>query len=141
MVNGSAEIKSADAIAIIGYVEIGASPKNILSLLPLIEDDEDLVPPLRQASNEELEPLVEYIIEKGGVTAQLHRTQRYKQYSGGGNHRMYADDIAAEIQKFGANTFFSQTIRGGRGIKYRKLLKKWRIGVGSRPVCGMRRPR
>jgi uncharacterized protein YaaW (UPF0174 family) len=119
-----------------GLSPFGASSKELVPTgtepLPLIEDDEDLVPLLRQASNEELEPLVKYIIGKGGITAQLHRTQRYKQHSGGGNHRMYADDIAAEIQKFGANTFFSQTIRGGRGIKYRKLLKKLANRCGAK---------
>jgi uncharacterized protein YaaW (UPF0174 family) len=92
--------------------------------LPLVEDDEDLLPLLRQASDDELAPLVEYIIQKGGVTAQLHRTQKYRQYSGSGEHGKYADDIAAEIQKFGANTLCSQTFREGRGIKYGKILRK-----------------
>lgn len=100
--------------------------------LPLIEDDEDLVPLLRQASSEELDPLVEYIIKKGGVTAQLQRTQRYRQFSVSRDHCKYADDIAAEIQKFGANTFWSHAFRKGRGKKYRKILKK----VAKR--CGVR---
>ena len=92
--------------------------------LPLIEDDEDLVPLLRQASNEELDPLVQYILTKGGITAQIKGTQAYKQHSASKNHRMYADDIAAEIQKFGANTFWSHASREGRGIKYGKILKQ-----------------
>jgi uncharacterized protein YaaW (UPF0174 family) len=100
--------------------------------LPLIEDDEDLVPLLRQASNEELAPLVQYIVKKGGITAQLEGTRAYKQYSPSGDHRMYADDIAAEIQKFGANTFWSQGFRNGRGKKYGKILKS----VAKR--CGVR---
>jgi uncharacterized protein YaaW (UPF0174 family) len=91
--------------------------------LPLIEDDHDLVPLLRQASNEELEPLVQYIVEKGGVTAQIDRTRAFRQHSPTGNHQMYADDIAAEIQKFGANTLWSQAFRNGRGTKYRNILK------------------
>jgi uncharacterized protein YaaW (UPF0174 family) len=91
--------------------------------LPLIEDDHDLVPLLRQASNEELAPLVEYILKKGRATAQLDRTQTYKLHSPNGNHRAYADDIAAEIQKFGANTMWSHLFRKGRGKKYRKILK------------------
>jgi uncharacterized protein YaaW (UPF0174 family) len=107
----------------------GSSPADALvpsgsGPLSLIEDDEDLVPLLRQASNEELGPLVEYIIGKGGVTAQLQRTQRYRQYSLSRDHSKYADDIAAEIQKFGANTFWTHTIRKGRGIKYRKILRQ-----------------
>lgn len=92
--------------------------------LPLIEDDEDLVRLLRQASNEELAPLVEYIVKKGGLTAQLPRTQAYRQHSPNCDHKMYVDDIAAEIQKFGANTFWSHLRRKGRGKKYRSILRK-----------------
>lgn len=101
--------------------------------LPLIEDDHDLVPLLRQASNEELGPLVQYIVEKGGITAQIHQTRAFRQFSPIGNHRMYADDIAAEIQKFGGNTFWSQAFRSGRGTKYRNILKSVakRCGVKS----------
>jgi uncharacterized protein YaaW (UPF0174 family) len=91
--------------------------------LPLIEDDEDLVPLLRQASNQDLDPLVKFIIEKGGMTSQLELTQAYKLHSPKSNHKMYADDIAAEIQKFGANTFWSLFFRDGKGKKYRKILK------------------
>jgi uncharacterized protein YaaW (UPF0174 family) len=102
--------------------------------LPLIEDDEDLVPLLRQASNDELDPLVKCIIEKGGVTAQLGRTQRYRLYSASGDHRKYADHIAAEIQRFGANTVRTAAVREGRGIKYRKILAHMakRCGVKAR---------
>jgi uncharacterized protein YaaW (UPF0174 family) len=102
--------------------------------LPLIEDDEDLVPLLRQASNDELGPLVKYIIEKGGVTARLGRTERYRQYSASGDHSKYADDIAAEIQRFGANTVWTAAVREGRGIKYRKILGRMakRYGVKAR---------
>jgi len=87
--------------------------------LPLIEDDPDLVPLLRQATNEELAPLVAYIIEKGGITAELVHTYRYIQNFP--NHRMYADDIAAEIQRFGANTI-ANLFRDGRGKPYREIL-------------------
>ncbi len=109
-------------------VPIGSGP------LPLIEDDKDLVPLLRQASNEELDPLVKYIIEKGGVAAQLQRTQSYRQYSASGDHSKYADDIAAEIQKFGANTFWSHAFRKGHGKKYRRILRSVakRCGVKAR---------
>jgi uncharacterized protein YaaW (UPF0174 family) len=110
-------IVTSEASSSTELVHTGTGP------LPLIEDDHDLVPLLRQASREELEPLVKYIVEKGGVTAQIHRTRAFRQYSPTGNHRMYADDIAAEIQKFGANTFWSQAFRNGRGKKYRKILK------------------
>jgi len=100
--------------------------------LPLIDDDYDLVPLLRQASNEELAPLVDFIIKKGGVAADLPQTQRYIQYSP--NHQMYADDIAAEIQIFGANSI-ATFARGGKGRKYRDILVKAakRCGIKSRP--------
>jgi uncharacterized protein YaaW (UPF0174 family) len=102
--------------------------------LPLIEDDKDLVPLLRQASNDELDPLVKYIIENGGTTTQLSRTQRYRLYSASGDHSKYADDIAAEIQRFGANTVRIAVVRNGRGIKYRKILGQMakRCGVKAR---------
>jgi uncharacterized protein YaaW (UPF0174 family) len=102
--------------------------------LPLIEDDKDLVPLLREASNDELDPLVKYIIENGGTTTQLSRTQRYRLYSASGDHSKYADDIAAEIQRFGANTVPTATVRNGRGIKYRKILGQMakRCGVKAR---------
>lgn len=87
--------------------------------LPLIEDDPDLVPLLRQASNEELAPLVAFIVEKGGITAEFVHTCRYIQNFP--NHRMYAEDIAAEIQKFGANTI-ANIFRDGRGKRYREIL-------------------
>lgn len=109
-------IAKSDASSAGELVNTGTAP------LPLIEDDKDLVPLLRQASNEELEPLVQYIVEKGGLTAQIQRTRLFKHHSSSGNHQMYADDIAAEIQKFGANTFGSW-FRDGRGKKYRKILK------------------
>jgi uncharacterized protein YaaW (UPF0174 family) len=108
--------------------------QTVTERLPLIEDDKDLVPLLRQASNDELDPLVKYIIEKGGVAAQLGRTERYKQYSASGDHSKYADEIAAEIQRFGANTVPTAAIRNGRGIKYRKILGQMakRCGVKAR---------
>jgi uncharacterized protein YaaW (UPF0174 family) len=102
--------------------------------LAFIEDDEDLVPLLRQASNDELDPLVKYIIEKGGTSARLSRTQRYRLYSANDDHSKYADDIAAEIQRFGANTVRTAVVPNSRGINYRKILGQMakRCGVKAR---------
>lgn len=107
--------------------------------LPLIADDLDLVPLLRQASNEELAPLVRYITEKGDLTAQIQRTKTYRQYSATGNHSKYADDIAAEIQKFGANTLCSAIFRSGKGVRYREIVidvaKRCKVSAGpSEPI-------
>jgi uncharacterized protein YaaW (UPF0174 family) len=112
LASGSQAIDADDAIVV-----SGSGP------LPLIKDGEDLVPLLRQASNEELAPLVEYIVKKGGFTAQLQDTQRYKLNFSRDNHKAYADDISAEIQKFGGNTLWSHIFRKGHGKKYRKILK------------------
>jgi uncharacterized protein YaaW (UPF0174 family) len=99
--------------------------------LPLIADDE-LVAVLRQASNEMLEPLVEYICKKGRPTSRLEQTLKYRKYTP--NHRMYADEIAAEIQRYGANDIAS-FIRGGKGVRYSEIVKDVakRCGVKSWP--------
>lgn len=88
--------------------------------LPLVGDDMELVPLLRQASNEELAPLVEYILKKGGWSSDLGATTVFKKHYP--NHRMYADDIAAEIQTFGANTPISNLFRKGRGVRYKEIV-------------------
>ena len=90
--------------------------------LPLIEEDDDLVPLLRRASNEMLEPLVAYITDdgKGRVSSQLEILEVYKRHQ---PHRnAYADEIAAEIQKFGGNTV-ANVARGGKGVRYQELAR------------------
>lgn len=87
--------------------------------LPLIEDDE-LVAMLEGAAESELDGLVQTLIEKGGLTCQLSCLSAFR-----GNqprHRAYARDIAAEIQKFGANTLASQIFRSGRGVTYGEIV-------------------
>jgi uncharacterized protein YaaW (UPF0174 family) len=98
--------------------------------LPLIEEDEDLVPLLRSASNEMLAPLVDYILEKGKPSAQLGSTAAFRQNYP--NHHVYADDIAAEIQKFGANTLMSHLKRGGKGVPYRDIITNVAKKLGVR---------
>lgn len=83
--------------------------------LPLIEDDHDLVPLLRAATNEQLDPLVGYM--KGRVTSELDKTEAYKQHYP--NHRMYVDDIAAELQLYGGNTL--PNMWRGHGVPYRVI--------------------
>jgi uncharacterized protein YaaW (UPF0174 family) len=89
--------------------------------LPLITDDSDLLPLLRQATNEELAPLVEYILRKGGWSSELEGTAVFKKHHP--HHRIYADDIAAEIQMFGANTLTSDLFRNGRGVCYKEIVQ------------------
>ena len=96
--------------------------------LPLIEDDQDLVPLLRAATNEQLDPLVGYIIKKGPFfpfltskfpffTSKLDKTEAYERFRP--NHSMYVDDIAAELQRYGGNTI--PNIGRGHGVPYRVI--------------------
>jgi uncharacterized protein YaaW (UPF0174 family) len=95
--------------------------------LPLIAEDE-LVSLLRQAAESELDGLVACLVERGGITCQLKRLPAYK--SNHPHHRLYVDDIAAELQKFGANTLASR-FRTGRGVLYEEIVRDVakRLGV------------
>jgi uncharacterized protein YaaW (UPF0174 family) len=81
--------------------------------------DKDLIPLLRSCSDEELENLVEYVTRKGGVSSQLETTRNYKKFHP--RHSKYADEIAAEIQKFGGNTILNY-YRCGKGVHYREIV-------------------
>jgi uncharacterized protein YaaW (UPF0174 family) len=98
--------------------------------LPLIADD-PLVELLGKATNEELAPLVEILCTKGGVMCQLARTASYR--NNNPNHQAYVRDIAAEIQKFGANTLKTQLLRSGKGVPYEQIVRDvaGRVGVKS----------
>lgn len=88
--------------------------------LPLIEDD-NLVVLLEGAAESELDGLVETLVKKGGLTCQLQGLETFKENYP--NHRLYARDIAAEIQKFGANTIATQLFRSGKGVKYEEIVR------------------
>jgi uncharacterized protein YaaW (UPF0174 family) len=97
--------------------------------LPLLEDD-PLVELLGKATKE-LAPLVEILCTKGGVMCQLARTASYR--NNNPNHQAYVRDIAAEIQKFGANTLKTQLLRSGKGVPYDQIVRDvaGRVGVKS----------
>jgi uncharacterized protein YaaW (UPF0174 family) len=95
--------------------------------LPLIEDD-PLVALLQQAAESELDGLVACLVEKGGITCQLRRLPIYAaKYP---RHRAYVKDVAAELQKFGANTIAS-VFRSGKGVAYGEIVQDvaGRLGV------------
>ncbi len=98
--------------------------------LPLVDDD-PLVELLGKATNEELAPLVEILCSKGGVMCQLARTAAYRNNQP--NHQAYVRDIAAEIQKFGANTLKTQLLRSGKGVPYDEIVRDvaGRVGITS----------
>lgn len=62
---------------------------------------------LDECSNEELAPLVQFIVDKGGWTESLTNDPAYKKYHP--DHRKYLPKIKNEILDFGSNTFWFQT--------------------------------
>lgn len=78
---------------------------------------------LKNCSSQELNDLVRCLIyDKDGktrLTEELTMSDVYKKYAP--NHKMYWENIAAEIQCFGANTFVT-LFRGGKGVPYREVL-------------------
>jgi len=90
--------------------------------LPLRLPDDDLVPLLRKASSDDLGILVECIHRDGSedlssVPAFQAQNPRAGDNIYDGDHRVYADDIAAEIQRYSGGTI-SNALRGGKGIPY-----------------------
>jgi uncharacterized protein YaaW (UPF0174 family) len=90
-----------------------------MSEIKLKEPDDDLIPLLRRCTAEELDNLVGYLTQRGGAASQLKSTDVYRQWFP--EHTRYADEIAAEIQKFGGNTIFN-LMRGGVGVSYREIV-------------------
>lgn len=78
---------------------------------------------LAKCSNEDLQPLVDILIKdkdgKDRYTEELTKSKRYMRYSP--DHQKYWDDIAAEIQTFGGNTF-ANLMRFGKGVTYKEIL-------------------
>jgi hypothetical protein len=106
-----------------------AKPRQI-ERLPLIENDE-MLDLLRSASNEMLAPLVEFICKKGRPTSKLQQTKNYRRYAP--DHEKYVREIAAEIQRYGANDFAS-FFRGGKGVRYSEIVQDVakKLGVKQR---------
>lgn len=91
--------------------------------LQVIPTDLDLLDVLKSASNEDLEPLVRYILggpEKADsrVSSELEMEESYKQNYP--NHKIYHREIAAEIQLFGGQTFIN--IFRGTGVAYKEIV-------------------
>ena len=78
---------------------------------------------LAECSDTDLEDLVYCLThDKDGtvrLTEELTMSDKYKRYSP--KHSMYWEEIAAEIQCFGANTF-ATIFRGGKGVLYKEVL-------------------
>ena len=78
---------------------------------------------LGRLKSEDLEDLVHLLIyDKDGtkrISEELSQRQSYKDNCP--NHHEYWQDIAGELQCFGANTL-ATILRGGRGVLYREIL-------------------
>lgn len=95
--------------------------------LPLRDPDDDILPLLRSASSEDLGILVEYLhkpMNEGLSSVAEFKKQNPRAADGvyDGDHTLYAGDIAAEIQRYGGNTF-SNLFRGGKGVPYIEVLR------------------
>ena len=96
------------------------------SQIPLLVDDQDLIPVLQDASDDMLDPLVKYITGKhteesaGRLTNQLDQLVSWVENFPVRNHHAYDLEIAAELQKFAGNTFMNQLLRFGKGVYYKE---------------------
>lgn len=66
--------------------------------------DDDLSPLMEIASNQDLEPLVEYI-KRSNLTERLTTSDEYIEYAP--NHKKYTKIIETEIKKYGGNTLIN----------------------------------
>ena len=73
---------------------------------------------LKNASNEELQPIVDYIL-KASVSEKLSKTENFKKHSP--NHARYVDEIFHELRLFGGNTLVN--LKRGEGPRYKELVQ------------------
>ncbi|MDO4987475.1 MAG: ubiquinol-cytochrome C chaperone family protein [Synergistes sp.] len=78
--------------------------------------DPDLNPVLHNASDEDLQPLVEYITGKLSNYIEIDENYKRDPYK----PTAYANTIASEIRSMGGNTF-ANLVRGG-GVEYREIV-------------------
>lgn len=80
--------------------------------------DEDLNPLLETATNEDLAPLVQYIIERGGIFSRLDSHPVFREHYP--EHTVYADVIAEELRRFGGHALAN--VWRGHGARYRDIV-------------------
>ncbi|WP_312706766.1 DUF3944 domain-containing protein [Stenotrophomonas sp.] len=99
------------------------SPSNALKGISMAYRSDTDLEFLGQMKSEDLNDLVYCLThDKDGsprFTEELTMSQQYKAYNP--DHHQYWENIAAEIQCFGANTF-ATVIRGGKGVQYKEVL-------------------
>ena len=104
-----------------------------MSELPLIEPDVDLLAVLARASDEMLDPLVGYVLNKGAISSQLEITDVYKQHCP--HHSRYWREIGSEVQTFGGNSV-SNLFRSGHGVPYAEIVRDVASKVGAKVPAG-----
>jgi uncharacterized protein YaaW (UPF0174 family) len=90
-----------------------------MSEISLREPDNDLIPLIRKCDNDDLDPLVSYLTRRGRISSQLDLADVFKKHNP--NHKMYADEISAEVQKYGGNTI-ANIGRRGKGVSYKEIV-------------------
>lgn len=83
---------------------------------------------LEDSTDEELDALVSYIVEKGGLTESLSNTHVYKTCHP--KHSMYSKHIADEIRSFGGNTLVN--VFRGSGPGYDEIVHDVADKVGAK---------
>ncbi|MBP5695221.1 MAG: DUF3944 domain-containing protein [Treponema sp.] len=79
--------------------------------------DNDLNPVLEKARDDDLLPLVDYMLKK--LSNEIDTDERYK--ANPKKPSAYADLLASEIRKFGGNSF-ANMFRGGKGVPYKEVV-------------------
>ncbi len=79
---------------------------------------------LKELDSRDLDQLVELLIydpkdKEKRISEELSECEEFKKYYP--HHNRYWDKIAAELQKYGGNTF-ANLLRGGVGVVYREIL-------------------
>ncbi len=94
--------------------------------MPFIADDFDILNLLKQASHEDLDILVGFLCKP--TTSELdlspvfkHENPNHANKTFGGNHALYINDIAGEIQRYGGHSLVN-LFRAGKGVKYAEIL-------------------
>ena len=81
--------------------------------------DEDLNPLLETSSNEDLAPLVQYVVDRGGMFNRLDSNPTFREFYP--QHTIYADLIAEELRRFGGHEIAN--VWRGHGARYADIVR------------------
>lgn len=81
--------------------------------------DADLTPLFKKCTDEDLDTIVQYIINKKKLTEKITSNSEYKLYAP--KHTKYIDLIVDEIQRYGGDSIVNFFRR--RGVRYREIVE------------------